>query len=61
MIKNVLQAESETIKRYVKRRTEAEEYGDFGLVYDLEEIISDEMRHKEETEKLLREQLDVDA
>lgn len=59
MIENVLQAESETIERYVKRRDEAEEFGDFGLVNDLEEIISDETRHKEETEKLLREQLEV--
>lgn len=55
MLENVLKAESETIKRYVERRNMAEEYGDYGLVNDLEDIISDETNHKEETEKLLRD------
>jgi len=54
MLKNVLEAETETVKRYVERRQQAEEYGDYGLVNDLEDIISDETNHKEETEKILR-------
>jgi len=54
MLENVLKAESETIDRYVERRSQAEQYGDYGLVNDLEDIISDETNHKEETEKLLR-------
>jgi bacterioferritin len=54
MLKEVLKAESEAIERYVKRRLQAEKFGDFGLANDLEEIISDETRHKEETEKLMR-------
>lgn len=54
MLQNVLEAESRTVERYVKRRNEAEEAGDYGLSVDLDEIISDETRHKEETEKLLR-------
>ena len=54
MLEHVLEAESTTIKRYVERRHQAESYGDFGLASDLDEIISDETRHKEETEKLLR-------
>jgi bacterioferritin len=54
MLENVLKAESETITRYVERRKQAEEYGDYGLVNELEDIISDETNHKEETEKILR-------
>ncbi len=54
MLEAVLKAEEETIARYVQRRHQAEALGDYGLVNDLEEIISDETRHKEETEKLLR-------
>lgn len=54
MLENVLKAEMETIALYIERRGQAEAYGDFGLVNDLEDIISDETEHKEETEKLLR-------
>ena len=54
MLEHVLEAETSTIKRYVERRHQAESYGDFGLASDLDAIISDETRHKEETEKLLR-------
>lgn len=54
MLEQVLQAETDTIKRYVERRQQAEAYGDYGLAADLDEIISDETSHKEETEKLLR-------
>ncbi len=54
MLEEVLRAETETIARYVQRRQQAEAFGDYGLVNDLDEIISDETRHKEEVEKLLR-------
>jgi bacterioferritin len=54
MLQNVLRAESETIEHYVERMKQAEAYGDYGLANDLQEIISEETRHKEETEKLLR-------
>ncbi len=54
MLQSVLQAEDETIRRYVERMKQAEAYGDYGLANDLQEIISEETRHKEETEKLLR-------
>ncbi len=54
MLENVLKAESETIQRYVKRMKQAEAYGDYGLANDLHDIISDETRHKEETEKILK-------
>ena len=55
MLENVLKAETETIQRYIKRMKQAEEFGDYGLANELHEMISDETRHKEETEKLLAE------
>ncbi len=58
MLEHVVTAEAETIERYVRRRRDAEAFGDFGLAAELDDIIRDETRHKEETEKLLR-QLDV--
>jgi bacterioferritin len=54
MLAAVREAEAQTIARYVQRMKEAESLGDFGLSNDLQEIISEETRHKEETEKLLR-------
>ncbi len=54
MLRMVLDAETETIRRYVERRKQAEAFEDYGLAADLDGIISDETKHKEETEKLLR-------
>ncbi|TBH20144.1 ferritin-like domain-containing protein [Thermus thermamylovorans] len=54
MLEAILKAETETIARYVERMKQAEALGDYGLANDLHEIISEETRHKEETEKLLR-------
>jgi bacterioferritin len=55
MLKQVLEAETETIERYVERRRQAEDANAYGLVTDLDDIIRDETEHKEETEKLLRD------
>jgi bacterioferritin len=55
MLRQVLAAETETITRYVERRKQAEAFGDYGLAAELDTIISDETRHKEETDKLLRD------
>ena len=55
MLRQVLAAETETIERYVERRKQAEAFGDYGLAAELDAIISDETRHKEETDKLLRD------
>lgn len=55
MLRQVFDAEAGTIKRYVERRKQAEAYEDYGLAAELDTIISDETRHKEETEKLLRD------
>jgi bacterioferritin len=53
MLQNVLKAETETIAAYNERVKQAEEYGDTGLVNQLEDQIADETTHKEETAKLL--------
>lgn len=55
MLRQIFEAESATIKRYVQRRKQAEAAEDYGLAADLDTIISDETKHKEETEKLLRQ------
>jgi bacterioferritin len=54
MLRQVLDAERATIKRYIERRRQAEEIEEYGLAADLDGIISDETKHAEETEKLLR-------
>lgn len=54
MLEEVLKAETDTIQRYGQRRQQAEELGDWALVNDLEAIISDETKHKEQTAKMLR-------
>ncbi len=55
MLQQVLEAETETIGRYVKRREQAEAAKEYGLATELDDIIRDETEHKEETEKLLRD------
>ena len=55
MLRQVLDAETETIARYVARRRQAEAVEDFGLAAELDTILSDETRHKEETAKILRD------
>ncbi len=55
MLRQVLDAETETITRYVERRKQAEAFADYGLAAELDTILSDETRHKEETDKLLRD------
>ncbi len=54
MLENVVEAESETIDRYVKRMRQAEAYGDYGLEAQLHDMIADETGHKEEAEKILK-------
>ncbi|WP_085521985.1 ferritin-like domain-containing protein [Tuberibacillus sp. Marseille-P3662] len=54
MLKVVHQAESDTIKRYEKRREQAESLGLTELVVKLEDMIADETKHKEETERILK-------
>lgn len=55
MLEAVLEAEQRAVRDYTKRAEEAEEYGDKGLAVELENIVSDETRHAEETERILRD------
>jgi len=53
MLKNALVAEKDTIARYVKRRRQAEEAEDYGLAVDLDTLIADETKHRDELELML--------
>ena len=55
MLEAVLAAEQEATKGYTKRAEEAEEFGDKGLVVQLEDMVRDESGHSEETERILRD------
>jgi bacterioferritin len=53
MLEAILKAERQAVSDYTKRVEQAEEYGDKGLVVQLEDIVNDETTHAEETQKLL--------
>lgn len=53
IIELALQAEVDTIERYTQRIKQAEAAGEVGLRVDLEQIVSDETRHKEDLERIL--------
>jgi bacterioferritin len=55
MLQAVLEAELQAGKDYTQRALEAEEYGDKGLVVQLEDMVRDETGHSEETERILRD------
>ncbi len=55
MLEAVLAAERQATKDYAQRALEAEEYGDKGLVVQLEDMVRDESGHSEETERILRD------
>jgi bacterioferritin len=54
MLENSLKDEEETIVRYVERRKQAEDAGEFGLAIALEDLISDETHHRDELRQMLR-------
>ena len=53
MLQISLQAEKDTIERYTQRIKQAEAAGELGLKVDLEQLVSDETRHKEDIERML--------
>jgi bacterioferritin len=55
MVEAVLAAERQAVKDYTQRAEEAEEFGDKGLVVQLEDMVRDESSHSEETERILRD------
>lgn len=55
MLEAVLAAERRAVKDYTQRAKDAEEFGDKGLVVQLEDMIRDETDHSEETDRILRD------
>lgn len=55
MVQAVREAEYRAVTDYTKRAKQAEEFGDKGLVVQLDDIVRDETGHLEETERLLRD------
>lgn len=55
MLEAIRTAELKAVAAYTARATEAEEFGDKALAIQLEDMIRDESRHAEETERMLRD------
>ena len=55
MVEEVLAAERRAVESYTERAQQAEEFGDKGLVVQLEDMIRDESTHAKETERILRD------
>jgi bacterioferritin len=55
MLEVAHQAEVDTIQRYIKRIAQAESLGEIELKIQLENMIADETKHKEEIERLLED------
>lgn len=53
MFQYALEGERSTIDRYVKRRKQAEDAGEFGLAIDLDTLIADESKHRDELRLML--------
>ena len=53
MLQNALADEVATIERYVERRQQAEDAGEVGLAIDLDEVIADETKHRDELRLML--------
>jgi bacterioferritin len=53
MLQLSLQAEKDTIARYAKRIGQAEALGEVGLKVELESLLAEETRHKEDLERIL--------
>jgi len=53
MLENALADEVATIERYVERRRQAEDAGEVGLAVDLDDVIADETKHRDELRLML--------
>ena len=53
MLQNALEDEEATIKRYVERRSQAEELKEYGLAVDMDDLIADESKHRDELRLML--------
>ncbi|HEX6965941.1 MAG TPA: ferritin-like domain-containing protein [Gemmatimonadaceae bacterium] len=55
MVQEAARAELGAIARYVERRQQAEQAGEHGLAVDIDDIIADETRHRDELQLLLED------
>jgi len=55
MLEEILKAEQQATEGYTTRAKQAEEFGDKGLVVQLEDFIRDESNHVEETQRILKD------
>lgn len=55
MLEAVLAAERRAIADYIQRAQDADDFGDKGLMVQLEDMVADETGHAEETERILRD------
>jgi bacterioferritin len=53
MLEAALEAELETIERYVQRRKDAEQAEEHGLAAEFDDIIADETHHRDELRQML--------
>ena len=53
MLQISLQAEKDTIERYTQRVKQAEAAGELGLKVELESLVAEETKHKEDLERIL--------
>jgi bacterioferritin len=53
MLQAALRAEEDTLTRYLERRRQAEEAGEFGLAVQFDDIIADETHHRDELRQML--------
>lgn len=53
MLSNIFKAETQAVADYTERAAEAEEQGEIGLKVELENVVVDETRHKEEVKQIL--------
>jgi bacterioferritin len=53
MLQISLQAEKDTIERYTQRVKQAEAAGEVGLKVELENLVAEETKHKEDLERML--------
>lgn len=53
MLQVALEAEVETLDRYIRRRKQAEDAGEHGLAAQFDDIIADETHHRDELRQML--------
>ena len=54
MLANALEDEIEAVARYIERRKQAEDLGHAGLAIDMDDLIQDETKHRDELRMILR-------